>query len=191
MRRCHLSVFLLTNDTLSIVNVPRLNDVATMLSLLEQLGVSIVTDGDGIRLRAATLSNVVAPYEMVKTMRASILVLGPLLARSARPEFRCPAAARSACVPLISISRACRRWARKSRSSRLYPCQSQNGSGRPHRDRYRYCHRNRKPDDGRDAGGGNKRTGQRGARAGSVGLANLLVAMGAKIHGSRHRSSFD
>ena len=45
-----LCASLLTNDTLSIVNVPRLNDVATMLSLLEQLGVSIVTDGDGIRL---------------------------------------------------------------------------------------------------------------------------------------------
>ena len=85
-----LCASLLTNDTLSIVNVPRLNDVATMLSLLEQLGVSIVTDGDGIRLRAATLSNVVAPYEMVKTMRASILVLGPMLARAGEARVSLP-----------------------------------------------------------------------------------------------------
>ena len=85
-----LCASLLTNDTLSIINVPRLNDVATMLSLLEQLGVSIVTDGDGIRLRAATLSNVVAPYEMVKTMRASILVLGPMLARAGEARVSLP-----------------------------------------------------------------------------------------------------
>ena len=85
-----LCASLLTNDTLSIVNVPRLNDVATMLSLLEQLGVSIVTDGDGIMLLAATLSNVVAPYEMVKTMRASILVLGPMLARAGEARVSLP-----------------------------------------------------------------------------------------------------
>ncbi len=85
-----LCASLLTNDTLSIINVPRLNDVATMLSLLEQLGVSIGTDGDGIRLTAATLSNVVAPYEMVKTMRASILVLGPMLARAGEARVSLP-----------------------------------------------------------------------------------------------------
>jgi UDP-N-acetylglucosamine 1-carboxyvinyltransferase len=85
-----LCASLLTNDTLSIINVPRLNDVATMLSLLEQLGVSIVPDGDGIRLSAATLSNVVAPYEMVKTMRASILVLGPMLARAGEARVSLP-----------------------------------------------------------------------------------------------------
>jgi UDP-N-acetylglucosamine 1-carboxyvinyltransferase len=85
-----LCASLLTNGTLSIVNVPRLNDVATMLSLLEQLGVSIGTDGDGIRLTAATLSNVVAPYEMVKTMRASILVLGPMLARAGEARVSLP-----------------------------------------------------------------------------------------------------
>ena len=76
-----LCASLLTGDTLSIDNVPRLNDVATMLSLLRQLGVTIMTEGGRIRLTAETLSNVVAPYEMVKTMRASILVLGPILAR--------------------------------------------------------------------------------------------------------------
>jgi UDP-N-acetylglucosamine 1-carboxyvinyltransferase len=85
-----LCASLLTSDTLSIDNVPRLNDVATMLSLLRQLGVSISTDGDGIRLTAETLANVVAPYEMVKTMRASILVLGPILAREGAARVSLP-----------------------------------------------------------------------------------------------------
>jgi UDP-N-acetylglucosamine 1-carboxyvinyltransferase len=85
-----LCASLLTSDTLSIDNVPRLNDVATMLSLLRQLGVSILTDGDGIRLTAETLANVVAPYEMVKTMRASILVLGPILAREGAARVSLP-----------------------------------------------------------------------------------------------------
>jgi UDP-N-acetylglucosamine 1-carboxyvinyltransferase len=85
-----LCASLLTSDTLSIDNVPRLNDVATMLSLLRQLGVSILTDGDGIRLTAQTLANVVAPYEMVKTMRASILVLGPILAREGAARVSLP-----------------------------------------------------------------------------------------------------
>jgi UDP-N-acetylglucosamine 1-carboxyvinyltransferase len=85
-----LCASLLTSDTLSIDNVPRLNDVATMLSLLRQLGVSIVTDGEGTRLTAATLANVVAPYEMVKTMRAAILVLGPMLAREGAAQVSLP-----------------------------------------------------------------------------------------------------
>jgi UDP-N-acetylglucosamine 1-carboxyvinyltransferase len=85
-----LCASLLTSHTLSIDNVPRLNDVATMLSLLRQLGVSISTDGDGMRLTAETLANVVAPYEMVKTMRASILVLGPILARAGAAQVSLP-----------------------------------------------------------------------------------------------------
>jgi UDP-N-acetylglucosamine 1-carboxyvinyltransferase len=85
-----LCASLLTSDTLSIDNVPRLNDVATMLSLLRQLGVSILTDGDRIRLTAETLASVVAPYEMVKTMRASILVLGPMLAREGAARVSLP-----------------------------------------------------------------------------------------------------
>lgn len=85
-----LCASLLTSDTLSIDNVPHLNDVTTMLSLLRQLGVGIAIDGNGTRLTAAALSNVVAPYEMVKTMRASILVLGPMLARAGAARVSLP-----------------------------------------------------------------------------------------------------
>lgn len=85
-----LCASLLTGEILSIENVPRLNDVTTMLSLLRQMGVGIVVDGKNAKLAAASLSNLVAPYEMVKTMRAAILVLGPMLARAGAARVSLP-----------------------------------------------------------------------------------------------------
>ena len=73
---------LLTSDTLRLTNVPHLNDVTTTLSLLKQMGVQVSKDeNSGVALDGSIVNNPVAPYEMVKTMRASILVLGPLVAR--------------------------------------------------------------------------------------------------------------
>ena len=73
---------LLTADTLTLSNVPHLRDVTTMLTLLGQMGVEVSLDEkNSVSLRGGNIHNPVAPYEMVKTMRASILVLGPLLAR--------------------------------------------------------------------------------------------------------------
>jgi UDP-N-acetylglucosamine 1-carboxyvinyltransferase len=66
---------------LRLTNVPQLQDVRTMLRLLEQMGVAAARDGDRADLDAARLDKPLAPYELVRTMRASILVLGPLLAR--------------------------------------------------------------------------------------------------------------
>ena len=77
-----LTAALLTDEPLLVENVPRLKDVATMLALLGQMGVTIRADeGNGVELTASTLGNPVAPYDLVKTMRASVLVLGPLIAR--------------------------------------------------------------------------------------------------------------
>src|SRR5204862_1344937 len=61
--------------------VPQLMDTATMAKLLGQMGVAVERDADRIVLQAKSISQATAPYEMVKTMRASVLVLGPLLAR--------------------------------------------------------------------------------------------------------------
>ena len=73
---------LLTADTLTLTNVPHLKDVTTTLTLLSQMGVQVTLDEKmGVALDGAVVNNPVAPYEMVKTMRASILVLGPLVAR--------------------------------------------------------------------------------------------------------------
>ena len=84
-----LSAALLTADSLRVRNLPGLNDIDTMLSLLEQMGVKVAR-AEGVTLTASNVSNLLAPYEMVKTMRASILVLGPLLARFGEARVSLP-----------------------------------------------------------------------------------------------------
>jgi UDP-N-acetylglucosamine 1-carboxyvinyltransferase len=76
-----LAAALLTTDELVVDNVPQLQDVATMAKLLRQMGVAIERSGTTLRLKADAVTRTEAPYEMVKTMRASVLVLGPLVAR--------------------------------------------------------------------------------------------------------------
>jgi UDP-N-acetylglucosamine 1-carboxyvinyltransferase len=82
---------LLTADTLALTNVPALQDIHTMLKLLRQMGVKGDLNGDAtLALNARQLTNLEAPYDMVKTMRASILVLGPLLARFGEARVSLP-----------------------------------------------------------------------------------------------------
>ena len=86
-----LCASLLTADTLTLSNVPRLNDIGTVLRLLRQLGVVAEQGADGVvTLNAAHVNSVEAPYELVKTMRAAILVLGPLLARFGEARVSLP-----------------------------------------------------------------------------------------------------
>jgi UDP-N-acetylglucosamine 1-carboxyvinyltransferase len=81
---------LLTAGDLELSNVPHLHDVKTMLKLLAQTGLKVAQDGDKVTLNGAGIDNLEAPYEMVKTMRASILVLGPLLARFGEARVSLP-----------------------------------------------------------------------------------------------------
>ena len=77
-----LCAALLTAEPVRLDNVPQLQDVSTMLKLLRNMGVAAERDGQGgVTLDASRLTTPEAPYELVKTMRASILALGPLLAR--------------------------------------------------------------------------------------------------------------
>ena len=86
-----LTAALLTSEPLVVQNVPHLRDVTTMLSLLGQMGVAVSLDEKlGVELRAAELDRPVAPYDLVKTMRASVLVLGPLLARFGEARVSLP-----------------------------------------------------------------------------------------------------
>ncbi|QQE06669.1 UDP-N-acetylglucosamine 1-carboxyvinyltransferase [Cupriavidus sp. ISTL7] len=85
-----LCASLLTGDTLTLRNVPGLHDVRTMLALLRQMGVRIGQDGAQLSLDAAQIVSPEAPYDMVKTMRASILVLGPLVARLGEARVSLP-----------------------------------------------------------------------------------------------------
>jgi UDP-N-acetylglucosamine 1-carboxyvinyltransferase len=83
---------LLTDQPVMLRNVPRLRDVATMRELLENMGVQVQTHGErgGMTLHAASPIRAEAPYELVKTMRASVLVLGPLLARFGQAKVSLP-----------------------------------------------------------------------------------------------------
>ena len=76
-----LCAALLSSEPVTLLNVPRLQDVATMLKLIRNMGVTIDETEDGVRVDSSKLSSPEAPYELVKTMRASVLALGPLLAR--------------------------------------------------------------------------------------------------------------
>ncbi len=82
---------LLTEESLSISNIPHLQDITTTMELLGQLGVKLrVNEKMSIEADASGVSSVVAPYELVRTMRASILALGPLIARFGRAEVSLP-----------------------------------------------------------------------------------------------------
>ena len=81
---------LLTAGDLHLSNVPRLHDVRTMLKLLETTGLKIDLDDENVTMNGSAINNLVAPYELVKTMRASILVLGPLLARFGEAKVSLP-----------------------------------------------------------------------------------------------------
>ena len=86
-----LCASLLSAEPLQLTNVPHLNDISTMLRLLGDMGVGVTMDGvDGLVLDGSGLNNAVASYEMVKTMRASILVLGPLVARCGEARVSLP-----------------------------------------------------------------------------------------------------
>jgi len=86
-----LAATLLAEGPTSIGNVPHLRDVTTMIELLGRMGVSVTID-DRMRVEvdAATIREYVAPYDLVRTMRASIVVLGPLLARFGRADVSLP-----------------------------------------------------------------------------------------------------
>ena len=83
---------LLTSDPVKLLNMPRLHDVATMRHLLDNMGVKSETHGErgGMTLQAAMPILAEAPYELVKTMRASVLALGPLLARFGKAKVSLP-----------------------------------------------------------------------------------------------------
>jgi UDP-N-acetylglucosamine 1-carboxyvinyltransferase len=81
---------LLTAGDLELSNVPALHDVKTMLKLLAKTGLAVTRDGDRVTLNGSKIDTLEAPYELVKTMRASILVLGPLLARFGEAKVSLP-----------------------------------------------------------------------------------------------------
>lgn len=86
-----MAATLLATDNVTISNIPHLKDVTTMMELLGQLGAKLVVDEKmNVQVDANQVNDLVAPYELVKTMRASILVLGPMLARFGQADVSLP-----------------------------------------------------------------------------------------------------
>lgn len=86
-----MAATLLATDNVTIANVPHLKDVTTMMELLGQLGAKLVVDEKmNVQVDSNHVNDLVAPYELVKTMRASILVLGPMLARFGQADVSLP-----------------------------------------------------------------------------------------------------
>jgi UDP-N-acetylglucosamine 1-carboxyvinyltransferase len=94
-----MAASLLTDETLQLSNLPHLADITTLANLLAQLGVSLAMDGHApngghagrvVSLRAEKITSTTASYDLVRKMRASILVLGPLLAREGRARVSLP-----------------------------------------------------------------------------------------------------
>ena len=81
---------LLTADNLHLSNIPNLQDVSTIIKLMRQMGLRVEQDGGNVTLNGSDITKLEAPYELVKTMRASILVLGPLLARFGEAKVSLP-----------------------------------------------------------------------------------------------------
>ena len=86
-----LATALMVPGRVRFENLPHLNDVTTMLQLLGRMGVEVLLDDTGsVELDASHLNSIKAPYDLVRTMRASIVVLGPLLARAHEAEVSLP-----------------------------------------------------------------------------------------------------
>ncbi|HAF87855.1 MAG TPA: UDP-N-acetylglucosamine 1-carboxyvinyltransferase, partial [Legionellales bacterium] len=86
-----IAATLLAHDKVSVANVPHLKDVTTMMELLSQLGAKLTIDEKmTVHVEAGQINHYIAPYELVKTMRASILVLGPLLSRFGQADVSLP-----------------------------------------------------------------------------------------------------
>jgi UDP-N-acetylglucosamine 1-carboxyvinyltransferase len=85
-----IAASLLTPDPLQISNIPGVRDISTSLQLLQQLGCAVEHDGTELAIHSANVHSVHVPYEQVKTMRGSILLLGPLLARFGEADVSLP-----------------------------------------------------------------------------------------------------
>ncbi|RLZ07824.1 UDP-N-acetylglucosamine 1-carboxyvinyltransferase [Acinetobacter sp. 2JN-4] len=85
-----LAAMILADSPITLTNVPNLKDVNTLVELIAGLGITMSYEGETVCADASTLDNQFAPYELVRTMRASILVLGPLLARYGNAKVSLP-----------------------------------------------------------------------------------------------------
>jgi UDP-N-acetylglucosamine enolpyruvyl transferase len=113
---------LLADDPVVVANVPHLKDVTTTVELLGRMGATVTIDERmRIEVDGSTVKECFAPYELVKTMRASILVLGPLLARFGRADISLPGGCAIGDLRCAAGSHRGRHLSRR-RSDHRWPC---------------------------------------------------------------------
>ena len=94
-----LAATLLTNEPMTVGNIPHLHDITTTMELLGQMGSELMVDERmRIEVNNSNIKDFFAPYELVKTMRSSILVLGPLLSHYGRANVSLPGGCAPACL---------------------------------------------------------------------------------------------
>jgi UDP-N-acetylglucosamine 1-carboxyvinyltransferase len=153
---------LLGDDTSCVSNVPHLQDVTTTMELLGRMGAELgVNDRMQIEINPASMKHFEAPYELVKTMRASILVLGPLVARYGRARVSLPGGCAIGSRPVDLHLHGLRALGAEV-EVRNGNIEARAGR-RPHYFRYRHGDRYRKPPDGGNIGAGYNDHRKRGA----------------------------
>ncbi|MBW2086409.1 MAG: UDP-N-acetylglucosamine 1-carboxyvinyltransferase, partial [Deltaproteobacteria bacterium] len=85
-----MAATLLADGTSVLENIPDLRDIRTIAELLRRLGAQVDLDSGRAEINTSPVNNLIAPYDLVRTMRASVLVLGPLLARHGRAQVSFP-----------------------------------------------------------------------------------------------------
>ena len=160
---------LLTAERVELQNVPSLNDVTTMARLLKTLGVGLEMGERGDRtlaLRADRVTSHEAPYELVKTMRASILVLGPLLARFGEARVSLPGGCAIGTRPVDQHIKGLQAMGAEIVVEHGYIVAARRAAaGDAHHDRHGHRHRHREPADGGDARRRRDHPRERGAGA--------------------------
>ncbi len=151
-----MAASLLTADRVALHNIAKVRDIITMGKLLAYMGVSVTTSefpAADYAFQAHTISDAVAPYELVKTMRASILTLGPTLARTGMARVSLPGGCAIGARPIDLHLSALEKMGSEIATSHGYieARAPRGGQGRSYRIRKNYRHRHGKYFDGRDA----------------------------------------
>jgi hypothetical protein len=189
-----LCATLLAESTISIGNVPHLHDVTTTMELLGALGARLTVDEKlTITVEPTAMIETIAPYELVKTMRASILVLGPLVARHGHAEVSLPGGCAIGSRPVDQHIRGLQALGADvlGRERLRQRARRQGPARRPLQLRHGHRHRHRERADGGGAGQGHHRARQLRRGAGGRRPRQLPEHDGREDQRHRHRAHRD
>ena len=190
-----MAAALLTEEPVILENIPQVRDIETERKLLAAMGAEVELGYGRAQHRTTIccrdLVNPEASYELVKTMRASTLVLGPLVARMETARVSLPGGCAIGARPIDLHLKGLAEAGRKDHAgARLHRSARRAAEGRAHRLREDHCHRNRRPADGSDAGRRRNGAGELRARAGGRRPGDAAQQDGRADRGRRLRIRF-